>query len=147
MRAVGGHEIDDADREQIIVDRDRTVHRRDLECSLGLGQNGHLGFNEPGSEEDSAARVVNLESISVEANRRWFGGDYAPSKGVSAGLRTILAARHVLLLACGTHKATAVKALIEGPRSPRCPASFLQGHPDTRIFVDQMAASGLDRQD
>src|SRR5437867_10605652 len=114
---------------------------------LGLGQNGHLGFNEPGSSEHSIGRVLDLDFISVEANRKWFEGAYAPARGVTTGLKTILAARPVLVLACGTHKATAVKALIEGPRSPRCPASFLQGHPDTRIFVDQMAASGLDRQD
>ncbi len=110
---------------------------------LGLGQNGHLGFNEPGSAEDSGARVLNLESISVEANRRWFGGDYAPSKGVSAGLRTILAARHVLVMAYGPHKTAAVKAMVEGPRCERCPASFLQGHPDTRVFLDEAAAAGL----
>jgi len=110
---------------------------------LGLGQNGHLGFNEPGSAEDSGARVLNLESISVAANRRWFGGDYAPSKGVSAGLRTILAARHVLLMAYGPHKTAAVKAMVEGPRCERCSASFLQGHPDARVFLDEAAAAGL----
>ncbi len=110
---------------------------------LGLGQNGHLGFNEPGSAEDSGARVLNLESISVEANRRWFGGDYAPSKGVSAGLRTILAARHVLVMAYGPHKTAAVKVMVEGPRCERCPASFLQGHPDVRVFLDEAAAAGL----
>jgi glucosamine-6-phosphate deaminase len=110
---------------------------------LGLGQNGHLGFNEPGSAEDSGARVLNLESISVEANRRWFGGDYAPSKGVSAGLRTILAARDVLLVAYGPHKTAAVKAMVEGPRCERCPASFLQGHSDVRVFLDEAAAAGL----
>jgi len=110
---------------------------------LGLGPNGHLGFNEPGSAEDSVARVLNLESISVEANRKWFGGDYAPSKGVSAGLRTILAARHVLLMAYGPHKTAAVKAMVEGPRCERCPASFLQGHPNARVFLDEAAAAGL----
>ncbi len=110
---------------------------------LGLGQNGHLGFNEPGSAEDSGARVLDLESISVAANRKWFGGDYAPSKGVSAGLRTILAARHVLLMAYGPHKTAAVKAMVEGPRCERCSASFLQGHPDARVFLDEAAAAGL----
>ncbi len=110
---------------------------------LGLGPNGHLGFNEPGSAEDSVARVLNLESISVEANRKWFGGDYAPSKGVSVGLRTILAARHVLVMAYGPHKTAAVKAMVEGPRCERCPASFLQGHPDAQVFLDEAAAEGL----
>src|SRR5688572_4715613 len=63
---------------------------------LGLGQNGHLGFNEPGSKEDSTGRLLDLEPISIEANRKWFGGDYAPSKGITVGLKTILGARHIL---------------------------------------------------
>jgi glucosamine-6-phosphate deaminase len=110
---------------------------------LGLGQNGHLGFNEPGSAEDSSGRLLDLEKISIEANRKWYGGDYAPAKGVTVGLKTILAARHVLLLAYGSHKAAAVKAMVEGPRGPHCPASLLQGHPDTRVFLDDAAAASL----
>ena len=110
---------------------------------LGLGQNGPLGFNEPGRAEDSAGRLVPLDSISIEANRKWFGGDYAPPLGVTVGLKTILAARHVLVMAYGPHKRSAVQAMVEGPRDAQCPASFLQGHPDTRVFLDTAAASGL----
>ncbi len=110
---------------------------------LGLGQNGHLGFNEPGSEGDSAARVLDLESISIDANRKWFGGDYAPAKGVTVGLKTILAARHILILAYGPHKSAAVRAMVRGPRGPQCPASFLQAHSDTQVFLDKAAASEL----
>jgi len=110
---------------------------------LGLGQNGHLGFNEPGSAADSAGRLLDLEKVSIAANRNWFGGDYAPAKGVTVGLKTILAARHVLLVAYGSHKAAAVKAMVEGPRGPHCPASLLQGHPDTRVFLDDAAAASL----
>jgi glucosamine-6-phosphate deaminase len=113
---------------------------------LGLGQNGHLAFNEPGSAEDSAGRLVPLETISVEANRQWFGGKYAPSVGATAGLKTILAARHLLLMAYGSHKTAAVKAMVEGPRGPACPASFLQNHPNAHLFVDRAAAAGLSRQ-
>lgn len=108
---------------------------------LGLGQNGHLGFNEPGSAEDSVGRLLDLEAISVEANRKWFGGVYAPDKGVTVGLKTILAARHVLVLAFGPHKAAAVKAMVAGPRGEACPASFLQGHPDARVFLDEAAVA------
>ena len=110
---------------------------------LGLGQNGHLGFNEPGSAEESTGRLLDLETISIEANRKWFGGDYAPAKGVTVGLKTILAARHVLIMAFGTHKLAAVKAMVEGPRSTQCPASLLQSHPDTRVFLDEAAAANL----
>jgi glucosamine-6-phosphate deaminase len=110
---------------------------------LGLGQNGHLGFNEPGSAEDSAARLVSLDPISVEANRQWFRGDYAPSLGVTVGLKTILEARHALIMAYGSHKAAAVKAMVAGPRTAQCPASFLQGHPDCHLFLDKAAAAAL----
>ena len=110
---------------------------------LGLGQNGHLGFNEPGSAEDSIGRLLDLEGISTEANRKWFGGDYAPAQGITVGLKAILAARHVLILAYGVHKTAAVASMIEGPRGASCPASFLQGHPDAWAFLDDVAAARL----
>ena len=110
---------------------------------LGLGQNGHLGFNEPGSVEDSIGRLLDLEGISTEANRKWFGGDYAPAQGITVGLKAILAARHVLILAYGVHKTAAVASMIEGPRGASCPASFLQGHPDAWAFLDDVAAARL----
>jgi glucosamine-6-phosphate deaminase len=110
---------------------------------LGLGQNGHLGFNEPGSAENSTARVLALDRISIEANRKWFGGDYAPSQGATVGMQTILAARRVLLMAYGPHKRDAVSGMLEGPRTERCPASLLQGHHAVYIFLDDTAAAGL----
>jgi glucosamine-6-phosphate deaminase len=113
---------------------------------LGLGQNGHLGFNEPGSAENSGARMLDLQPISIEANHKWFGGDYAPAKGATVGLRTILAARHVIVLAYGAHKTAAVAAMVEGERGAQCPASFLQGHPDVHLFLDEAAAAALRRK-
>ena len=110
---------------------------------LGLGQNCHLGFNEPGSAENSAARLVHLDPVSIEANRKWFSADYAPSLGVTVGLKTILEARHVLIMAYGSHKVTAVHAMIEGPRTEQCPASLLQDHPAVRVFLDEAAATDL----
>jgi glucosamine-6-phosphate deaminase len=125
-------------------------HERKIEAAggldvivLGLGQNGHLGFNEPGSAEDSAGRLLDLEPISINANRKWFGGDYAPAKGITVGLKTILSARHVLILAYGSHKRDAVRAMVNGPRDARCPASFLQTHGDAHAFLDQAAAAAL----
>ncbi len=108
---------------------------------LGLGKNGHLGFNEPGSAKDSAARLLDLDPVSIEANRSWFGGEYAPRQGATVGLRTILGARRVLLLAFGAAKADAVRAMIKGPQTPDCPASFLQGHPRAYIVLDEAAAA------
>jgi glucosamine-6-phosphate deaminase len=114
---------------------------------LGVGRNGHLGFNEPGSAASSTARVVELQPTSVEANRAWFGGDYAPDRGVTVGLRTVLAARRALVLAFGAHKAAAVAALAEGPVGEACPASFLQRHPEALLVLDEAAAAGLRRRD
>jgi glucosamine-6-phosphate deaminase len=111
---------------------------------LGLGRNGHLGFNEPGSAADSTGRVLDLERTSIEANREWFGGDYAPQRGVTVGLKTILAAQRILLLAFGSHKSAAVHAMVDGVRDVRCPASLLQGRPGVRLFLDQDAAAGLE---
>lgn len=110
---------------------------------LGLGQNGHLGFNEPGSQPDSIGRVVDLEPLSIEANRQWFDGAYAPVCGVTVGLKTILAARHILIMAYGAHKTAAVKRMLEEVPSERCPASFLQSHPDVHLFLDPAAAARL----
>jgi glucosamine-6-phosphate deaminase len=110
---------------------------------LGLGQNAHLGFNEPGSPEDSVGRVLDLDPISVEANGKWFGGDYAPARGVTVGMKTVLAARRVLLLAFGAHKTASVAAMLNGPRTEQCPASLLQGHANARIFLDEAAAGAV----
>jgi glucosamine-6-phosphate deaminase len=110
---------------------------------LGLGQNGHLGFNEPGSVEDSEARVVDLQKISVEANRLWFDGKYAPDQGVTVGLKTILAAKRIMVLAYGAHKVNAVATMVQGPRAISCPASFLQGHAHVELFLEERAAAKL----
>lgn len=111
---------------------------------LGLGQNGHLGFNEPGCTLDSQARLVPLEPISVAANRKWFADRYAPSVGVTVGMKTILGCAEVFLLAFGAHKTQAVRELVLGPVGPACPASFLRRHPRVKVFLDTAAAAGLD---
>jgi glucosamine-6-phosphate deaminase len=112
---------------------------------LGLGQNGHLGFNEPGSVEGSGARVLDLDPVSVEANRAWFSGEYAPGQGATLGMAAILAARRVLVVAYGLHKRDAVRAMVRGLRTPACPASLLQGHPSVHLVLDRDAASMLSR--
>jgi glucosamine-6-phosphate deaminase len=110
---------------------------------LGLGRNGHIGFNEPGSDQDSVGRVVPLSEVSVDANRRRFVGEYAPTRGVTTGMRTILSARSLMLLAFGALKADAVVGMIEGEQAPSCPASYLRSHPSAFVFLDEQAASKL----
>jgi len=125
----------------------RIAAARGLDVSiLGLGQNGHLGFNEPGSAEDSPGRVLDLDPTSVEANRNWFGGEHAPSRGVTVGLGTILAARRVLLLAFGREKAPAVARMVKSPPSPDCPASYL-GKRAAQVTRASHAAKLLDPVD
>jgi glucosamine-6-phosphate deaminase len=112
-------------------------------CVLGLGVNGHLGFNEPGADPAGVGGVVDLAPSSVAANAAWFCGVRAPARGVTVGLATILAARRVLLLAFGAAKAGAVAGMVEGAPSVACPASALQAHPHVVVVLDNAAAAAL----
>ncbi len=111
---------------------------------LGIGTNGHIGFNEPGSSFTSRTRVVDLHSETVQSNARYFNSpEDVPRKALSQGLGTILEARSILLLATGRSKAHAISLMVEGPRSPKNPASILQLHPDVTVVIDAAAASLL----
>lgn len=110
---------------------------------VGVGRNGHLGFNEPGTPFDSRTRVAALAPDTRRANAEAFAPDPVPAAALTQGLATIAAARTVLLLATGEAKAGAVAAALTGEVDPSCPASVLQGHPDVRAIVDAAAASLL----
>lgn len=111
---------------------------------LGLGRNGHIGFNEPGSSADSRTRVVALDERTVQDNARFFaGGEEVPRRAISMGIATILSARRIVLVATGLPKAEAVRAMIEGPVGPQCPASFLRRHAAVEVILDREAASLL----
>lgn len=116
-------------------------------CQLvGVGANGHIGFNEPASSLNSLTRVETLHPKTIADNARFFDGDESqvPVHVLTQGLGTISRAGHVLLIATGENKAKAVKALVEGPVSAYCPASVLQLHNHATIIVDEAAASLLD---
>lgn len=111
---------------------------------LGIGRNGHIGFNEPGSSLASRTRIKALTPATLEDNQRFFAaGEFQPTLSITMGIGTILEARKVLLLATGAAKAEAVAAMVEGPVSAACPASALQLHPQTILVVDEAAAVGL----
>ena len=115
---------------------------------LGIGHDGHIGFNEPGSSLASRTRLKTLAAETVEANRRFFGADEAvPRHVVTVGVGTILEARTCLLLAFGEGKAEAVAHMAEGPVTAICPASVLQMHPQVMLVVDEPAARLLKRAD
>jgi glucosamine-6-phosphate deaminase len=115
---------------------------------LGIGSDGHLAFNEPGSSLASTTRLKTLTTRTREDNARFFGSvDEVPYHVLTQGLGTILRARHLLLLATGAGKAPAVADAVEGPLSASCPASILQLHPHATVLVDDDAGSGLARAD
>lgn len=116
---------------------------------LGVGHNGHIGFNEPTSSFGSRTRVVALTLQTVDANARFFDDDPedVPLLAVSQGIGTILAAGALLLIATGEGKAPAVRAAIEGELTASVPASALQLHPQVTFLVDEFAGSMLARSD
>jgi glucosamine-6-phosphate deaminase len=111
---------------------------------LGVGTDGHIGFNEPTSSLGSITRVKTLTKQTIEDNSRFFKPDeFQPKLAITMGIKTILDARRILLLAHGENKAEAVKDMVEGPLSAMCPASALQLHQRTTILIDETAASKL----
>ncbi|TMP26459.1 glucosamine-6-phosphate deaminase [Pseudoalteromonas rubra] len=111
---------------------------------LGIGRNGHIGFNEPSSGLTSRTRVKTLTKATIDDNARFFAADeYQPHLSITMGIGTILDARKVVLLATGENKADAVHAMIEGPLTAACPASALQMHRHAVIVLDEGAASKL----
>jgi len=111
---------------------------------LGIGRNGHIGFNEPGAASDSRTRRVRLDAATREDAAADFGGiERVPEEALTMGIGTILEAREIVLLAWGGGKAEAVARALGGEPSPEVPASFLQHHPRVRFLLDGAAASGM----
>ena len=112
---------------------------------LGIGSNGHIGFNEPGPELAARTHRVVLRPETRRANAEFFGGepDRVPEQALSMGMATILHARRLVLIATGERKADCVQRMIDGPLTTRLPASFLQVHRDVLVMLDAPAAARL----
>jgi glucosamine-6-phosphate deaminase len=112
---------------------------------LGIGADGHIGFNEPGSPLDGPTHIVDLTDQTRQDNARFFDDDVnkVPTQAITMGLGTIMKARKIILIATSEHKADAVYGMIKGPVSTDCPASVLQKHPDVTVILDKGAASRL----
>jgi glucosamine-6-phosphate deaminase len=112
---------------------------------LGIGANGHIGFNEPAEGLCAHTHIAELAQASRESNAQLFGSDWrnVPARAISMGMATILGARHIVLMATGDAKAEAVRGLIEGLITPKLPASFLQVHPRVTVMLDRGAATAL----
>lgn len=115
---------------------------------LGLGTNGHIGFNEPGPSLRARTHRARLRVSTRRANRGLFGGDWTrvPEEGLTMGIGTVLQARRILVIATGRRKARAVAGLVQGPVTTRLPASFLQLHRHVDLVLDEAAAGSLPRE-
>lgn len=122
----------------------RTLGGVDLQL-LGLGHNGHIGFNEPSDIFPKDTHIVDLQESTVEANKRFFASiDEVPRQAYTMGIGTIMRARKILLIVSGPDKADILHDVIYGPVSSRVPASILQLHPDVTIVGDEAALSRME---
>jgi len=134
------------DIEKECVDYEERIRRSggiDLQV-LGIGSNGHVGFNEPGEQLNVTTHLVDLSEETIKSNSRFFNSpEEVPKKAISVGMATILKASRIILLASGTSKAEAIKQTVSGHVDTRVPSSLLQTHPEVTLIVDQEAASLL----
>ena len=112
---------------------------------LGIGSDGHIAFNEPGTPFEAQTHVTDLTEQTISDNARFFDGDKGrvPTKALTQGLATIMRARKIVLIATGANKADAVYDMLKGPMTTDCPASILQKHNDVTVIVDEAAGARL----
>ena len=129
----------EAKRYDTIIDQ----HPIDFQI-LGIGRNGHIGFNEPGTAFDVTTQVVDLAADTIQANSRFFDSyEEVPKQAISMGIASIMKSKTILLIAYGRDKADAIAQMINGPVTTDLPASILQEHDDVIVIVDEAAASKL----
>lgn len=113
---------------------------------LGIGQNGHIGFNEPGTSFEETTHVVDLQESTIKANARFFENEEdVPRQAISMGIASIMAAKSIVLMAYGESKAEAIKGMVEGEITEDMPASILQKHADVVVIADEAAAALLSK--
>lgn len=123
----------------------RTLGGQDLQL-LGLGHNGHIGFNEPDAIFEKATHCVDLQESTIEANKRFFASaDDVPKQAYTMGIGTIMQAKKILIIVSGEDKADIVRDAFFGPVTPQVPASILQMHSDVTLVADEAALSKIPR--
>ncbi|PYZ95939.1 glucosamine-6-phosphate deaminase [Alteribacter lacisalsi] len=111
---------------------------------LGVGNNGHIGFNEPGTPFNQSTHVIDLVESTRKANARFFPSlDDVPRRAITMGISTIMKSRRILLIASGKGKADALKELFSGPQTEKVPVTALQSHPQVLVIADKQAASKM----
>lgn len=135
--------LEEEEKEIAHYDQVLREHPIDLQI-LGIGTNAHIGFNEPGTPFDTHTHKVELTQETVDANKRYFDSESdVPRYAYSMGIRSIMSANKILLLAYGKNKAEAIEQTLRGPVTEDVPSSILQTHPDVVMIVDEAAASRL----
>ena len=137
---------DGEDKEAKCKEYDAAMEEYSVDIQvLGIGSNGHIGFNEPGTPFDIKTHIVTLKESTRKDNARFFNEniDEVPTHAITMGIDTIMHAKKILIVASGANKADAVAAMINGPKDVECPASVLQDHPNVVVVVDEAAASKL----
>ncbi len=114
---------------------------------LGIGTNGHIGFNEPNSKLSTVTHLVNLTQKTIRDNSRFFESvEDVPTRALSMGMGTIMKAKKILLIASGENKAKAIRGMTSGYLDPKVPASLLQAHGDITLILDREAASLIEKK-
>lgn len=146
VRPAAFHAIDPGDADPAAAaTRIDAIAAEGLDLTLlGLGINGHIGLNEPGSMATDPTRVVTLEARSRSVATDRYGAAVAPERGITLGIARLLESREIWLLVTGERKAAVLAEALDGPESSEVPASFLRRHPRLRVFADEPAAARLD---
>lgn len=133
------------DKDEAVKEYDAILEKYPIDIQiLGIGENGHVGFNEPGTSFDSKTHVADLSDSTIEANSRFFNSnEEVPRTAITMGIKSINDAKAIILIAYGEAKADAIAATVEGPVTEEVPASSLQNHPNVFVIVDEAAASKL----
>ncbi len=133
---------EDEEAECLNYESELAKYTIDLQI-LGIGSDGHIAFNEPGTPFDSVTHIMELEEQTRKDNARFFEEhmEDVPTHAITMGLASIMRAKKIVIIATGANKADAVYGMIKGEKSTDCPASILQDHPDVTVILDQAAAA------
>lgn len=138
-----GMAVDIEEESKLYEQKVREIGGVDIQV-LGIGSNGHIGFNEPGDVFEPETHKVSLDKQTIADNARFFSSiEEVPTEALTMGIGTIMSAKKILLLASGKNKSEIIKKMLLGKVTPHIPASILQFHPDVTIVIDQDAASEL----
>lgn len=140
---IPNNDVSQSDKLAKLYNCELSNHQIDLQV-LGIGTNGHIGFNEPGTPPENETFIVELDEQTRKDNTRFFNSlNEVPKYAITMGIKNIMRSKKIVLLASGIEKADAINKMINGPVTDQLPASILQLHPDVTVIIDEQAASKL----